>query len=208
MEATDKGLVLIMESGPTMGKIYPIEERLITLGREGDNTIVLPNPKISRYHARLQRLPTGTVLLEDLNSTNGTFIEGEAVTEPSQLFPGEAFTLADQARFRLIATRESSPAAHPPSKAPGPSLPTRVPGKAQMPQNPEREPAKPAQQTALPTRQPQKREIHPENSPWLYAVVGCLALLTCLCLGVAIYLWFAPPSFLEWLLSLLGFQLP
>jgi ABC-type multidrug transport system ATPase subunit/ABC-type multidrug transport system permease subunit len=46
-----------------------------SIGKSPDNDLVIPNPHISRYHCQLQKTPQG-VLLEDLKSTNGTFVNG------------------------------------------------------------------------------------------------------------------------------------
>lgn len=56
----------------------PEDRRVITFGRGADNDIVLDAPQISRYHARLLRTEEG-VILEDLNSANGTFVDGRRV---------------------------------------------------------------------------------------------------------------------------------
>lgn len=51
-----------------------------TIGRNADNTIVLPNGKISGHHARLVQCTPDSFLLEDLGSKNGTFVNGSRVT--------------------------------------------------------------------------------------------------------------------------------
>lgn len=205
MEAHKGELLLIMESGPHKGKIYPLERETITLGREVDNTITLDDPRISRHHARLQLLPTGTVLIEDLGSMNGTFIEGEAVKEPSQLFPGEAFMIADCARFRLIAT-ESIP--QPETYCAQPTEVSVSSPKIEQDARPQA-----VRDTIYTTAEDiPASEIDTQGgrpSPrWLYVLIGGLALLTCLCLALTIYLWFAPSAFLIRILELLKFPKP
>jgi hypothetical protein len=65
---------LIAMSGAT----FDIPEGASTIGRSPDNTIVLDSPDVSRRHARLER--SGSHLrIYDLNSTNGTRINGEAI---------------------------------------------------------------------------------------------------------------------------------
>jgi ABC transport system ATP-binding/permease protein len=49
----------------------------ITVGRDPGNDLTLDHPQISRFHARLELVPDGTLRVTDLNSTNGTFINGE-----------------------------------------------------------------------------------------------------------------------------------
>lgn len=60
------------------GRTFDIPEGTSTVGRSPDNTIVLDSPDVSRRHARLER--SGAHLrIYDLNSTNGTRINGEAI---------------------------------------------------------------------------------------------------------------------------------
>jgi ABC transport system ATP-binding/permease protein len=47
------------------------------IGRDPGNDLSLDHPQISRFHARLQLLPDGSLQITDLNSTNGTFIDGQ-----------------------------------------------------------------------------------------------------------------------------------
>ena len=51
----------------------------LSIGRDEGNDLVLPDASVSRLHARLMRTPAGYVL-EDLDSTNGTFVEQQRVT--------------------------------------------------------------------------------------------------------------------------------
>lgn len=62
----------------TNGRTFDIPEGTSTVGRSPDNTIVLDSPDVSRRHARLER-SGGHLRIYDLNSTNGTRINGEAV---------------------------------------------------------------------------------------------------------------------------------
>jgi pSer/pThr/pTyr-binding forkhead associated (FHA) protein len=51
----------------------------LTIGRSPDNTVIIDNPAVSGHHARLFS-ESGAVILEDLNSTNGTFVNGQSAT--------------------------------------------------------------------------------------------------------------------------------
>jgi len=53
---------------------------IYSLGRKPDNAIVLSDGKISGYHARLIQCTPDTVVLEDLDSKNGTFVNGSRIT--------------------------------------------------------------------------------------------------------------------------------
>jgi len=72
--------------------IFPLEKKVINIGRMEDNDIVLPNAHISRYHAQL-RAGEGSFLLVDLNSTSGTSINGEKITR-KVLAPGDVISMA------------------------------------------------------------------------------------------------------------------
>lgn len=192
--------VLVMEAGPTPGKVYPLPSEVITLGRETDNTLPIDSPKISRHHAQLKLSPSGVVILEDLKSLNGTFIEGQPVTEPCQIFPNETFMLADAIRFRLVDT-EPAPQWQPPAAAP---QPVGKPGVSGGP---------PAPSSVIDSPKPVKPRESPKAMPdpaprWMVMLAACLGALTCVCGALAIYLWFAPPTFWQRLLALIGFQLP
>ncbi|MCK5878681.1 MAG: FHA domain-containing protein [Holophagae bacterium] len=56
------------------------ENNRITVGRKEDNDFVIPLPNVSSYHAVLE-YQAGAVALEDLNSTNGVFVNGKKLTE-------------------------------------------------------------------------------------------------------------------------------
>jgi hypothetical protein len=60
------------------GSVFDIREGETTIGRSPENTIVLDSPDVSRRHARIER-EGHLVRVYDLNSTNGTRINGEAI---------------------------------------------------------------------------------------------------------------------------------
>jgi predicted component of type VI protein secretion system len=55
---------------------------LVRIGRASDNDLVIPQARVSRYHAQLRRVET-TWLVYDLGSTNGTFVNAERL-EPER----------------------------------------------------------------------------------------------------------------------------
>ena len=54
-------------------------KKTLLIGRDVDCDLVIPHPTISGRHARLVRHPNGVVAIEDLGSTNGTFVNGERI---------------------------------------------------------------------------------------------------------------------------------
>ena len=53
----------------------------VSLGRESDNTLSIPEAAVSRYHARFERRQDGRTWVVDAQSTNGTFVNGRRVRE-------------------------------------------------------------------------------------------------------------------------------
>jgi pSer/pThr/pTyr-binding forkhead associated (FHA) protein len=86
---------LIMRSGPTPGAAYTLEGDQITIGRDSSNGITINDAEISRRHARLT-FQGGKYILEDLGSTNGTFVNGQRLAGPRVLKPGEVISFGEQ----------------------------------------------------------------------------------------------------------------
>jgi hypothetical protein len=61
------------------GNVHPLLDTEYTIGRDATNAIVIADGSVSSKHARVVRTPDGFTL-EDLNSRNGTFVNGERVT--------------------------------------------------------------------------------------------------------------------------------
>ena len=72
---------VVVTKGPLAGTVIPLTGEPITIGRAPDSTLVLDDDFASGRHARL--VPhDGRWFVEDLNSTNGTFLEHTKVTTP------------------------------------------------------------------------------------------------------------------------------
>lgn len=65
---------------------------VITIGKSPDNDYVIDDPQVSRHHARLTRDADGGWLLEDLNSLNGTFVNGAQVLK-KRIMPADTIRL-------------------------------------------------------------------------------------------------------------------
>lgn len=86
--------LVIRRRADIVPRVYPLEAAQITVGRELSNDIILPEPKVSRHHLRLERVSRGYVL-HDLKTSNGTFINRHRVALPTLLQPGDYITIAD-----------------------------------------------------------------------------------------------------------------
>lgn len=93
-------------SGAAFGKTYPVATQQV-IGRQSDCDIAIASEEISRRHAQVRPTPVG-LMVEDLGSSNGTFINGQRVQE-GLLKPGEELRL-DNIRFLLVAPGTEVPA--------------------------------------------------------------------------------------------------
>lgn len=74
----------MITSGVAAGTSLPLDEDLITIGRSPDSTLVIVDEYTSTYHARLTRDGAGWTLT-DLDSTNGTRVDGVRMDDPIRL---------------------------------------------------------------------------------------------------------------------------
>ncbi len=77
--------------GLERGRVFEAVETPVTIGREDDNTIQLNDERVSRFHAKIQE-DGHRVLLTDLDSTNGTRVNGRPV-QLRVLSPGDQVTI-------------------------------------------------------------------------------------------------------------------
>ena len=85
---------LTMQSGPTPGKVFPLEGNTVTIGREPDNGVVIPDPEVSRKHTKLA-LENDQYVISDMGSTNGTVVDGQRVTTEHVMVSGEVISLSE-----------------------------------------------------------------------------------------------------------------
>jgi predicted component of type VI protein secretion system len=132
---------LTMRSGPTVGAIYPLEGESISIGRDASNTIQINDAEMSRRHARLQ-FQGGKYVIEDMGSTNGTHINGQRLSAPHVLRPGDVVSFGEQivlgfesADFDPGATLASAHSVRPRAAAVPPPAPAQAYA-GQMPASP------------------------------------------------------------------------
>jgi hypothetical protein len=73
-------------------KVFTLDHAVTNIGRRLDNHLVVDDPRVSRYHAQI-RYVRGRYIIFDLNSTGGTFVNGQRTTQ-SALYPGDVISLA------------------------------------------------------------------------------------------------------------------
>jgi pSer/pThr/pTyr-binding forkhead associated (FHA) protein len=100
-------LKLVLLSPGMTGRTHELKSDKTTVGRVEDNTIKMAEPSVSSHHCEIL-LRGSEVVVRDLNSTNGTYIGGEKVTE-STLKPGQILRLG-QIELRLETDAPAAPA--------------------------------------------------------------------------------------------------
>jgi len=76
----------VVTAGPEAGRRVELDQE-VAIGRQ-DADLVVEDPEVSRRHAVLRR-SGGSVVVEDLDSTNGTFVNGERIRGPIKVGPGD-----------------------------------------------------------------------------------------------------------------------
>jgi pSer/pThr/pTyr-binding forkhead associated (FHA) protein len=90
--------LVILSEGFT-GKAYELTADKSTIGRIDDNSFPIPEGSVSSHHCEVL-LRGSDIVIHDLNSTNGTFINGHQVTGEAVLKPGQILRLG-QVEIRL-----------------------------------------------------------------------------------------------------------
>ena len=205
---------LVMRSGPTPGKEFPLEKEDLTIGRDLSNDIVISDPEMSRRHARMT-LQNNTYVLEDLGSTNGTSVNGQRLISPYTLRPGETVGFGEHNAlvYELVQADEDAtvvasvrpapvqqmPVMPPPQPAAPPPQASTPPPPAYMPPPP---PARPVQPPPAPQYVPQVPSYPSEpiseppkkkSNALLIIILVVLLLMVCACVGV---LWYIDANYL------------
>ena len=85
-------------------QVFALDKEIINIGRKLDNHIVIHDPRVSRNHAQLRAAKDHYVIL-DLNSTGGTYVNGQRITK-STLYSGDSLSLSGvSAKFVQDAPR-------------------------------------------------------------------------------------------------------
>lgn len=176
-----------MRTGPAPGKIFDLNQPEISIGRDVSNDFIINDVEISRRHARLYLQGT-QYIIEDLGSTNGTFINGQRLSAPHVLRLGDVVLLGENVTL-VFGEAVSDPdatvvsnAVVPPVAAPQPQAYAPPPANAysdistgdlsgKLPQAP------------APSR----------NFKWIWAGCGCLVVV---CVVVVAALWYIDANYL------------
>jgi len=198
---------LLVKGGALKGQRFQIRTPVVNIGRADYNDIVLPDGSVSSAHAKLQRRE-GIWVLVDLDSTNGTFVDGERVQGDMAIAPGATVRFGDvQLAFEptddalgvgkmggtVVVTASSAPARPPAPPSPTAATTPTTPAAPESPAAPARPVRRPSSQSAptapppAPTRpgaKPQPKRPHTPPPPEKKGK-GCGAGVVVLLLGGA-----------------------
>ncbi|MDC7240396.1 MAG: FHA domain-containing protein [Spirochaetales bacterium] len=85
--------VLLILSSKELGKSFVLDRDEITIGRDSSCTIQLDDAEVSSRHCRIMVPDDRVFILEDLESTNGTFLNKKLVKKPTQIFYSDRLVL-------------------------------------------------------------------------------------------------------------------
>jgi len=168
---------LTMRSGPNPGTVYALDSDQISIGRDSSNEIPVNDAEVSRRHSRLT-FQGGKYVLEDMGSTNGTFVNGQRLTGPRVLKSGEVISLGEQIVFVYEAV-DSDPGATMVSPRAAAAIPPR----------PAAAPPPPPQAYAgqVPSSQPEPPMPAKKTNPVPIAIGVGAILLICACIAFLVW---------------------
>jgi pSer/pThr/pTyr-binding forkhead associated (FHA) protein len=79
---------LVVTQGSLAGTSVPLGDQPISIGRAPDSTIVLDDDYVSHRHARIAPDAQGRWIVDDLGSTNGTYLDRQRITGPTLVANG------------------------------------------------------------------------------------------------------------------------
>ncbi|HEU4758035.1 MAG TPA: FHA domain-containing protein [Agromyces sp.] len=112
---------LVVVEGRRAGQRVAVPSGETTLGRDALSELVVDDEGVSRHHALLVRA-ADTVTIQDVGSTNGTWVNGQQVREARELHPGDRVQLGVAVFTFEAAHSDRTP---PPSPSPSPPAPAR-----------------------------------------------------------------------------------
>lgn len=92
---------LIVRRGPDPNAEFVLAQLTSVIGREPLNDVVFADPEISRRHSRI-KIEGQSAIIEDLGSTNGTFVNGRRISGPTALKHGDIVDLGETIRLTFL----------------------------------------------------------------------------------------------------------
>ncbi len=106
--ALGKKALLVILSRADFGTTFVIDQPVLVLGRQKDSDCVIDDPLLSRHHCRLAVDEKGDYWLEDLSSTNSTYLNSRKLQEKTRLQYGDRILIGNTIlRFYLEEEKEA-----------------------------------------------------------------------------------------------------
>jgi DNA-binding response OmpR family regulator len=96
-------------TGPLKGGRWLLTGETLLIGRGPECDVVVPDRQVSRHHARVRRLAEGEYEVEDLDSKNGTHLNGIALHAPRRLVDGDVIQIALAAKLLYVGLEATMP---------------------------------------------------------------------------------------------------
>jgi pSer/pThr/pTyr-binding forkhead associated (FHA) protein len=195
--------VLTMQDGPTPGLRFELSRRSLLLGRDPASDLPINDGEVSRRHARFIA-QSGGYAVEDLGSTNGTFVDGQRIKSVMPLQPGAVVRFGDNVTFiyEVEGDDEALTQNLPPAKT---ATPSTAPRSRPQPM-PEAEPAAvphssadPVYEEAPPAAPMRRRErrkgfrLPVFSQRWAMPVAIAVIIAAC---ATSAFLWYVDANFL------------
>ncbi len=100
--------MLLMVEGPTPGKRYFVDQPILLMGRDAQCDVVIPDRQVSRRHAAIT-VEGDQYLLQDLNSKNGTFVNGQELRGAHVLQDGDEIQIALCCKLAFVGADATAP---------------------------------------------------------------------------------------------------
>ena len=172
----------VMRSGPTTGKIFPLEGEEIIVGRDAISGVAINDAEVSRKHARLS-LQGSAYVIQDLGSTNGTFVNSQRIATTQVLNPGDTvsfgenivlqYDVAFDSNATMVASPKTPVTAIPALKRASTPVPAPAPVPAPVPVFSGQVPVPPPPVAASPVKKGRSKV-------WIILIIA-VVLILCLC---------------------------
>src|SRR5579864_2018377 len=103
--------VLLINEGEKAGQRWTIQSDTVVIGRGSECDLLLPERQVSRQHIRIRRLDD-RYTVEDLESKNGTWINGQPLKGQRELHDSDEISLGMAVRMVFMESEATAPVAH------------------------------------------------------------------------------------------------
>jgi len=185
---------LVVRQGPVPGQVFELNKDEILIGRDIANDFVINDAEVSRKHARLT-LEGDRYRIEDLNSTNGTYIDGQRLIGPHMMAIGEIIMFGDNVGVVFDGEPATPDLTVPSAVALGSTPVAAIPAPIENYVPPATPPK--VEPIYIPAQQLIEKEAEPETpegtgrkpiNTWLLAGCGCLVVIALLIIALWIFI--------------------